>query len=92
MKKKIFKKGTVIAKQGDRLESVVMIQKGKIKVSQRLNTGTKSQGVIREEANVELAELECNDMFGILEVVLGSMKKIKREALASSTVEAYVIQ
>eukprot|EP00979_Chaetoceros_neogracilis_P012302 scaffold3210_cov223-Chaetoceros_neogracile.AAC.1 len=92
MKKKIFKKGTVIAKQGDRLESVVMILKGKIKVAQRLNIGTKSQGVIREEANVELAELECNDMFGILEVVLGSMKKIKREALASSTVEAYVIQ
>jgi hypothetical protein len=92
MKKRTYKKGTLIAKQGDRLEFVEMILKGKIKVLQRLpNTGAKTSGVLSEEVTVEIAELECNDMFGIVEVI-GNFKKMKTEAQAVSTVETYVIQ
>jgi len=91
MKKRTYKKGTLIAKQGDRLEFVVMILKGKIKVLQRLNKGAKTTGALSEEVNVEIAELECNDMFGIVEVI-GNLKKMKTEAQAVSTVEAYVIR
>ena len=93
MKKKSYSKGTQISKQGNRVEIVVMIMKGRIKIVQKLNKGSKKTATLSDETNpdeivVEIAELGCNDMFGIVEV-LGNLKKMKREATASSTVDAF---
>ncbi len=96
MKKKSYSKGTHISKQGDRVEIVLMIIKGTLKIVQKLNKGSKKAAILSDETNtdeivVEIAELESNDMFGIVEV-LGNLKKMKREAITSSTVDAYVVQ
>lgn len=96
MKKRSYSKGSQIAKQGDRVEMVVMIVKGSIKIVQRLSKGAKKSTVLSNDPNpdeivVEIAELFCNDLFGIIEV-LGNLKKMKREAIASSPVDAFVIQ
>ena len=96
MKKKSYTKGTTITKQGDRVEIVVMIKTGSIKIVQKLNKGSKktaklSDGANSDEIIVEIAELCSNDIFGIVEV-LENLKKMKREAIASTDVDGFIVQ
>jgi CRP-like cAMP-binding protein len=106
MNEKHFPKGSIIARQGDRTDSIVMVQKGTIliyqkivKATKRYNTSTSSNSVITSvgkdqcggEVVIDIAKIGSHDVFGIVEAVTKS-KKMKREAVAYTDVGAFLIQ
>ena len=96
MKKRTYSKGIPIAKQGDRVEVAVMIVKGSLKIVQTRNKGAKKSASLTDnyssdEIVVEIADLGCNDIFGIVEI-MGNLKKMRTAAIASTPVEAFVVQ
>lgn len=106
MNEKHFPKGSIIARQGDRTDSIVMVQKGTIliyqkivKATKRSNTSTSSNSVIASvgkdqcggEVVIDIAKIGSHDVFGLVEAVTKS-KKTKREAVAYTDVGAFLIQ
>lgn len=104
MKKRTYSKGIPIAKQGDRVEVAVMIVKGSLKIVQTRNKGAKKSASLTDNTSapltdnyssdeivVEIADLGCNDIFGIVEI-MGNLKKMRTAAIASTPVEAFVVQ
>jgi cAMP-binding proteins - catabolite gene activator and regulatory subunit of cAMP-dependent protein kinases len=106
--KKIFPKGSVIATQGNRADFVVLVQKGTILIYQKLSTkqgakkrpaktsivafpGGNDQHHYEDQLVVDIAKIGSHDVFGIVEAVTKS-KKMKREAVATTDVEAFLIQ
>ena len=103
MKKKAFSKGAIIFKQGERSECIAIVKKGRISVVQKMTNHENKKGVVTlsEAKNTEMksskdlivhiAELGAHDMFGIVELCRG-FKKMKREALALTLVEVFLVQ
>lgn len=103
--KKIFPKGSVIAKQGSRAGFVVLVQKGTILIYQKLSKGAKKRSAKtsivafpgdndqhhEDQLVIDIAKIGSHDVFGVVEAVTKS-KKMKREAVASTDVEAFLIQ
>jgi CRP-like cAMP-binding protein len=103
MKKKAYSKGTIIFKQGERSEFIAIVKKGRISVVQKMTNHENKKGIVTlsnakyvktkssSDLIVHIAELGAHDMFGIVELYRG-FKKMKREALALTPVEVFLIQ
>jgi len=94
MKKKTYERGTTIATQGEYFENVILLKSGVLSVRIRIarnGPSTKSSNCNENEIKVDIAELKENDIFGLVEVIENS-KKMKREAFASTSIDAFVIQ
>ena len=84
MKQKVYQKGIVLARQGNRADFVSIVRKGKIKISlfpndaRQLASGANLSSpsvqaplLGTSERHIDISELGVNDMFGLVEV-LGS--------------------
>jgi signal-transduction protein with cAMP-binding, CBS, and nucleotidyltransferase domain len=94
MKKKTYERGTTIATQGEYFENVILLKSGVLTVRIRITkngSSTKSSNSNENEIKVEIAEIKENDIFGLVEVIENS-KKMKREAFATTSIDAFVIQ
>ena len=99
MKKKTFAEGTTIAREGDRIEFVHMIRKGRIRVVKRIKGkqrkrthgggGAYASGS-SPDRTIDIAELGEGDMFGLVEAASKS-KKMKREALAIKPTDVFTV-
>jgi hypothetical protein len=71
-----------------------MLKSGVISVYMRISrngSSSKSSNCNENEIKVDIAELREQDIFGLVEITDNS-KKMRREALASTCVEAFIIQ
>jgi len=107
MKKKEYSTGSVVTRQGDRAELIYFVKSGGLSIVQKITSKTdkkvgtmsgyqKNLGAIiantdSEQHDVCIAELGSHDIFGVLEM-LGNSKKMKREAVASSNSEIFIVQ
>jgi CRP-like cAMP-binding protein len=94
MKKKTYEKGTIIATQGEYFENIVMLKSGVLSVYLRVprnGSSSKSSHCYEDDIKIDIAELKERDVFGLVEVK-EKCKKNMREALAITSVEAFVIQ
>lgn len=89
MKKKTYERGTTIATQGEYFENIILLKSGVLSVRIRITRNGPSSN--ENEIKVDIAELKENDIFGLVEVIENS-KKMKREAWASTSIDAFVIQ
>lgn len=108
MSRKVYAEGSTLCQQGDRLDHVIILDKGELLVRQTIATGLSSTMdselsgsiIIQKSKNgkrhkhcpivVDIAELRHHDLFGVVEYVSKS-KKYKRQLLAKTWVEVYVI-
>ncbi|GMH79333.1 hypothetical protein TL16_g08108 [Triparma laevis f. inornata] len=92
IKRKDYEKGDLLAKQGDRVENIFMVIKGKVRVQISSEThlvdahGSKV-GITNKL--VEIAELGENDIFGLVEG-FDNKRKMKRTGVAVVATEVYV--
>ena len=94
MKIKSFGKDTTIGLEGEHIQSIYMIKKGKVKVSKRINSNHGTEVFGRDDAPsrraIDIAELGERDLFGIVEVLTKS-RKWKREVTTHKHVQVYSI-
>jgi len=95
MKKVPYEKGSRIVREGDRVDQIWIIRKGKMMISvagkdttHPLRSFTSKDQ--KKYGTIEIAELSSSDIFGLIEVVSG-IKKMKRSATAVTPIEAFII-
>ena len=97
MKKVLYEKGSKVADEGDRVDQVWIVRKGRIMVNITGKDSSKSSSVnIKFQRNsyakqdIEIAELGSSDIFGLVEIISGH-KKMKRTAIAITPLEVFLI-
>ena len=88
MKKQEFSPGSLLVREGERAENILIIKKGQIRVSIDTKKDIKSAN---GDTLVEVAMLGESDLFGIVEA-FQNIKKMKRSATALTAVEVFAIQ
>eukprot|EP00814_Leptocylindrus_danicus_P016250 CAMPEP_0116030724 /NCGR_PEP_ID=MMETSP0321-20121206/17035_1 /TAXON_ID=163516 /ORGANISM="Leptocylindrus danicus var. danicus, Strain B650" /LENGTH=632 /DNA_ID=CAMNT_0003505605 /DNA_START=82 /DNA_END=1980 /DNA_ORIENTATION=+ len=92
MKKQEFSPGSLLVRQGDRAENILIIKKGQIRVSIAIDTKKDDDKYATDDHDLlEVATLAESDLFGIVEA-FQNFKKMKRSAIALTAVEVFTIQ
>ena len=93
IKKREMVKGDVLAKQGNSVNVIFLIIKGRIKIQVSSETTLKDGGGAKVGITnklVEIAELGENDIFGLVEAV-ENKRKMKRTGLCVHSGEVFVV-